>query len=93
MRTEPWVQSSAPIRRETNQLSAGENLRDREDFCEGCWNKIQIMEGKAGIRVLASSGLLRLPAKTDGVMFVFLHPELWGDGNPFHGGRLRASLG
>lgn len=51
------------------------------------------MEGKARIRVLASSGLLRLSAKIDGGMFVFLHPELRGDANPFLGGRLRASLG
>lgn len=68
-------------------------MRGREDFCGGCWNKIQIMEGKARIRVLASSVLLRLSAKIDGGMFVFLHPELRGDANPFLGGRLRASLG
>lgn len=51
------------------------------------------MEGDAGIRVLASSGLLWLPAKTDGGMFVSLYPELWGNGNLSQGGRLRASSG
>lgn len=68
----PSAQGFNPQRfyRESSQLPAGETSEGA--WCGGCWDKIRTTKGRAGISILATSGLLQPPAKTEVGAYLFL---------------------